>query len=539
VPVRSDWLLGRRSFLALWMGLGAPAAMPRRRRERPRHGGALKHIGLEPPTFDIHGPAFDSTQLMSSFTRRGLFKFVNGARYGPSDFTLIPDLAIKATRSRDGRVYTLALRPGVRWDQKAPVNGRLLVAADVKFSLERALRKSPHASLLGSVEAIEAPDPHTVRVHLRDPFAPFLHNLAEPWTAILPPEVEDTLGHQRSASSLVGCGPFALERYEPGVKAVFVRNPGYYQRGLPYLDEVEWIFLENPSTRLSLFRAGQLDIPFHDARVAPSDAAILTASDPPYPVVEWSRFGGRTLGMRADRPPFSDVRVRRAVSLAIDRKKWAARHLDGEGFEGEGPVPRAMRQWKLAPNELGEGARYLEHDPGLARQLLAEAGLANGLKVKCATWPGYGQDHMEALWLLVADLKGIGVDLVVMEQDYASYARSCSQGTYEDATWDSSPLFTEVDSYLYSLYRGGLVTNRSRVADPELDSLLEAQRRVAGPPRKRLIADIQRRAAAQVYYIHAPIPKSVASWTPRVRNYAPRNSLDRGAQLEVIWLDEP
>jgi len=513
--------------------------LPRRRTGRPRRGGVLKHIGIEPPTFDIHGPACDPIQLLSSFTRRGLFKFVSGAGHGPSDFTLVPDLALDATVSRDRRVYTVALRPGVRWEQKAPVNGRLLVAEDVKFSLERALTKSPHASLLGPVEAVEAPAPHTVRVHLRSPFTSFLHNLAEPWTAVLPPEVEDTLGPQRSARSLIGCGPFALARYEPGVKAVFVRNPGYYQRGLPYLDTVEWIFLENSATRLALFRAGQLDIPFYDARIAPSDAAILKASDPPYPVVPWNRLGVRTLAMRADRPPFSDVRVRRAVSLALDRRRWVARHLAGEGFEDEGPVPSSMPQWRLPSSQLGEGARYLEHDPELARQLLAEAGFPSGFKAKCATWPGHGADHMDALWLLVADLKGIGVDLAVMEQDYASYARSCTQGAYEDATWDSSPLFTEVDSYLYGLYRAGVVTNRSCVADPELDSLLDLQRAAPGPLRKRLIADVQRRAAAQVYYIHVPCPRSVASWTPWVKNYAPRNSLDRGAQLEVVWLTEP
>jgi ABC-type transport system substrate-binding protein len=499
----------------------------------------LKHVGIEPPTFDIHGPACVSIQLMSSFTRRGLFKFVSGARPGPSDFTLVPDLALGASVSRDRRVYTLALRHGVRWEQKAPLDGRLLVADDVKFSFERALARSPHASLLGPVEAVEAPDPHTVRVHLRSPFTPFLHNLAEPWTAIVPPEVEDALGHPRSAPSLIGCGPFVLERYEPGVKAVFVRNPGYYQRVLPYLDKVEWIFLENGSTRRSLFRAGQLDIPFYDARIAPSDASIVKASNPPYPVVPWNRLGARTLAMRADRPPFSDARVRRAVSLALDRRRWVAQHLAGEGFDDEGPVPSSMPQWRLPSSQLGEGARYLEHDPELARQLLAEAGFPNGLKAKCATWPGHGTDHMDALWLLVADLKRVGVHLVVMEQDYASYARSCTQGVYEDTTWDSSPLFTEVDSYLFSLYRAGVVTNRSRVADAELDSLLDLQRATTGPRRKRLIADVQRRAAALVYYIHAPVPRSVASWTPWVKNYAPRNSLDRGAQLEVVWLEEP
>ena len=533
--------VGRREFLSLVVGLGAPGLTSRRPgRGRPRRGGVLKHIGIEPPTFDIHGPACDPTQLVSSFTRRGLFKFVNGSRYGPSDFTLIPDLALNASLSGDGRVYTITLRRGVKWERRSPVNGRSLVAADVKYSLERALKRSPYASLLGPVDAVEAPATHTVRVHLRSPFAPFLHNLAEPWTAILAPEVEDKLGDLKSAASLIGCGPFVLERYEQGVKAVFARNPSYYQKGLPYLDKVEWIFFEDRATQLSLFRAGQLDIPFYDARIAPSDATALTGADPPYPVVRWDRLGNRTLSMRVDKPPFNDVRVRRALSLALDRGTWVARHLDGEGFEDDGPVPSPMRQWKLKASELGAGATYLEHDPSLARRLLTEAGFPNGLRAKCTTWPGHGPDHMEALQILVSEVKRVGIDLIVAAEDYESYARGIAQGKYGDVVWDSSPLFGEVDSYLYSLYRGGVPTNRSCVADASLDALLDAQRALtARPARKKVIDDIQRRAAAEVYYIHAPFPKSAASWSPWVKNYAPRNSLDRGAQLEVVWLDEP
>ncbi|HWM80167.1 MAG TPA: ABC transporter substrate-binding protein, partial [Methylomirabilota bacterium] len=140
---------------------------------RPRRGGSLKHIGVEPPTFDPQATVAYQTQLMSSFVRRTLFKFVNGASYGPSDFTLVPDLATRAAVSKDGRVYTITLRKGVRWEAKPPVNGRELVASDVKYSMERALRKSPYAHLLGRVEGIETPDPHTVRVTLAEAFAPF------------------------------------------------------------------------------------------------------------------------------------------------------------------------------------------------------------------------------------------------------------------------------------------------------------------------------------------------------------------------------
>jgi len=499
----------------------------------------LKHIGLEPPTFDIHGSVSYQTQLVSSFVRRTLFKFVNGAKYRPSDFTPVPDLALKADVSKDGRVYTIALRPGVRWESRAPVNGRELVAADVKYSMERALKKSGYANLLGRVEGIETPDTLTVRVHLADAFAPFLHNLAEPWNAILPHEVEEKMGDFKAAESLIGCGPFVLERYEPGVKAVFARNPTYYVKGLPYLDKVEWLFVKDRSTQLSLFRAGQVDIPFYDARIPRTDVASFKKSNPTYPVQFWDWLAVRTLAFRTDKAPFNDPRVRQAFSLAVDRKKWLAQYLEGQGWEDPGPVPAPMREWKLPMSELGEGAKWLQHNPALARKMLAEAGFPNGMKVKCTNWPGYGPEYVEELELLAFSLKQVGVELQIVNEEYGNYIRGSFLGKFDEATWGPSSLFTEVDGYLYNFFRTGQPNNRSHVADTQLDVMLDAQRRYTSrSSRKKIIDDIQRYAAERAYYLYTPYPKNVSSWTPWMKNYGCKNSFDRGAQLEVVWLDK-
>jgi peptide/nickel transport system substrate-binding protein len=530
----------RREFVKLGaaaaaaVAVGAPA---RAAAQSPRRGGVLKHIGLEPPTFDVHASVSYQTQLISSFVHRTLFKFVNGAKYGPSDFTVVPDLALKADVSQDGKTYALTLRRGVRWESRAPVNGRELVAADVKYSMQRALKMSGYASLLGRVEGIDTPDRYTVRVHLVDAFAPFLHNLAEPWNAILPHEVEDRMGDFKAAESLIGCGPFVLERYEPGVKAVFARNPGYYDPSLPYLDKVEWLFVKDRATQLSLFRAGQADMPFYDARIPRSEVGAFRRSNPTFPVVYWDWLANRTLALRTDKPPFSDVRVRRALSLAIDRKKWVAQYLEGQGYEDHGAVPAPMREWKLAATELGEGARYLAYDPAAARKLLAEAGFPHGLKVKCTNWPGYGPEYVEDLELLAFSLKGIGVELAIVNEEYGNYIRGSFLGKFDEASWGPSSVFTEVDGYLYNFYYTGQPNNRSHVSDTKLDVMLDAQRRyTARSSRKKVIDEIQRHVAERVYYVYTPYPKNVSSWSARVRNYAPKNSFDRGAQLEVVWL---
>jgi len=494
----------------------------------------LKVIGLEPPTFDPHGGSVPQTQLVSSFVRRTLFKFASGAGRGPSDFTLVPDLALTAEASRDGRVYTIALRRGVRWESRAPLKGRELVASDVKWSFERAIRKAA-PGLLGQVESIETPDAHTVRISLADACAPFLQSLAEPSSCIVPPEVEDRHGDLKAAESMLGCGPFVLERYEPGVKAVFARNPDYYAKGLPYLDRVEWLFVRDRATQLSLFRAGQVDLPSHDARIPRVEAAAFKKSNPAYPMVVWDGLGVRTLAFRTDKAPFSDARIRQAFSLAVDRKRWLAQYLDGQGWEDSGPVPAPMREWKLPPAALGDGARWLQHDPGLARRMLAEAGFANGMKVKCATWPWHGPENLEELELLSGGLRQIGVELQLVNDEHGNYER----GRFDDLAWGPSPLFTEVDGYLYNFFRSGAPGNRSRVADISLDVMLDAQRRYTSrSSRKTVIDDIQRHAAERAYYLYAPSSKSVSCWTPRIRNYGCKNSFDRGAQFEVVWLQQ-
>ncbi len=532
----------RRNFIRAGAAAAALTALPSAARAQtppPKRGGTLRMVGFEPPTFDIHSSVSFQTQLTSSFVHRSLFKFVNGSQYGASDFTLVPDIAEKAEVSMDGRTYTITLRKGIRWEKRAPTNGRELVAADVKYTWDRALKKSAFANLLGRIEGVETPDAYTVRVRLADAYAPFLHNLGEPWNAILPREVEDKLGDFKAAESMIGCGPFVLEKYEPGVKAIFARNPDYYEKGRPYLDRVEWLFVKDRATQLSLFRAGQVEMPYYDGRIPRSEVAAFKKSNPANPVQFWDWLAVRSLAFRTDKAPFSDVRVRRAFSLALDRKKWVAQYLEGHGYEDHGPVPAPMREWKLGGKDLGPGAQWLEHNPALAKKLLAEAGFPGGMKVKCTHTPFYGPEFVEDLELIAYSLKAIGVDMTLVNEEYGNYIRSSFLGKFDEVSWGPSSIFTEVDGYLYNFFRTGEPNNRSHVSDTKLDVMLDAQRRyIAKSSRKTAIDEIQRHVADQVYYVYTPYPKQVSSWSSRVRNFGMKNSFDKGAQLEVVWLDD-
>ena len=135
-------------------------------------------------------------------------------------------------------------------------------------------------------------------------------------------------------------------------------------------------------------------------------------------------------------------------------------------------------------------------------------------------------------------LKGIGVELQIVNEEYGNYIRGSFLGKFDEVSWGPSSLFTEVDGYLYNFYYTGQPNNRSHVSDTKLDVMLDAQRRYAAKSsRKKVIDDIQRHCAERVYYVFTPFPKNLSSWNPRVKNYSPKNSFDRGAQLQVVWLD--
>src|SRR4030095_12786199 len=163
-----------------------------------------------------------------------LVRFPNGPEQKhPADFTIVPDLAEKWTVSKDGTVYTFQLRKGVKFHNRPPVNGREVTAADVKYSIERFMAKSAFKARFEPVQSVDAVDNHTVRITLKEPYAPFLNHLATPtFTPILAREVEEKFKDFNHPDGVIGTGPFVLKSYERGVRLVFDRNPDYFMKGL-------------------------------------------------------------------------------------------------------------------------------------------------------------------------------------------------------------------------------------------------------------------------------------------------------------------
>src|SRR5882762_9810391 len=292
--------------------------------QTPKRGGVIRIAEREAPSLDPHLSISFLTHSYVSLSYSQLVRFPNGPEQkSPTDFSILPDLAEKWTVSKDGTLYTFHLRKGVHFHNKPPVNGRELVADDVKYSLERFMAKSGFRERLEPVQAIDVLDRSTVRVTLKEPYAPFLNHLANPsFCAILPREAETKFKDFNNPEAVIGTGPFVLKSYEKGVRVVFERNPDYFMKGLPYLDGAVIEITPDAAARVSLLRAGKAELPHIWGWLSPDEAKSVQKTNPELSVVRHQVIGQGFVYMRTDQAPFNDIKVRRAISLAIDRKAW-------------------------------------------------------------------------------------------------------------------------------------------------------------------------------------------------------------------------
>jgi peptide/nickel transport system substrate-binding protein len=378
---------------------------------QPKRGGILRVWGYDPPHFDPQLTINGKTQNTVSFVYSTLVQYKVGADVKPGTFTVEPHLA-ERWEQPDDTTYIFHLRQGVKWHNKPPVNGRELVAEDVKFTFDRFLTEPGNAAryVLEPVDRVEVVDRYTVKFLLKEPFVWLVNVLANPLSMwIIAPEVVEKYGDLKKAEHAIGTGPFLLERYEPNVKTVFKRNPDYFLPGQPYIDGVEWLVVDDASAGLAMYRTGQLDAgPWHWWAVRQQDLEALKKTHPHLMYQDFLSVVSHAIYMRTDQAPFNDVRVRRAVSHAIDRQGI----IDAVFIRGEltPAVSRGLPEWSPRIDELGAGAKYYQHDPKEARRLLAEAGFPKGLKTQLTVTTGLGRDLLDIAQLAQHYLKDVGIE---------------------------------------------------------------------------------------------------------------------------------
>jgi peptide/nickel transport system substrate-binding protein len=523
----STWPLHNPSVL--W---GAEAGQPKR-------GGVLRVRGYDPPHFDHHQTISFKTNTTLSFVHSTLVRYKVGPEIPPGTFTVEPHLA-ERWEQPDDTTYVFQLRQGVKWHNKPPLNGRELVAEDVKFTFDRFLAEPGNVIryMLEPVERIEVVDRYTVKFVLKEPFVWLVHMLANPVdTWIIAPEVVQQFGDLKKPESAIGTGPFTLERYEPNVKTVFKRNPDYFLKDQPSIDGVEWLVLEDESTGLAMYRAGQIDCgPWHWWAARQPDLEALQKSHPQLMYRDFLSNVTTAIYMRTDQAPFNDVRVRRAISQAIDRQGI----IEAVNIRGE-PTPAIARgaiEWSMPIDQLGAGAKYYQYDPKEAKRLLVEAGFPKGFKTQMNTTPGYGRDLIDAAQLVQGYLKDVGIEAELKLQEYGAYLATTFAGKYEGMAMAPMAIAWEPDSSPYGMYVPDQSRNSGHVDDPKITAMLKEQRRTKNlEARKKLIFEFQRYAAEQQYYVYTTSGMITGTWQPYVKNYAPNLTFDYGSRVASLWLD--
>jgi len=524
--------------LSTWSLPGAPALWGAEAGP-PKRGGLLRVRGYDPPHFDPHLTQNFKTHCTLSFVYSKLFRHKVGAGVQPGTFSVEPDLA-ERWDTPDDTTYVFHLRQGVKWHNKPPLNGRELVAEDVKYTFDRFLTEpgNPLRAVLEPVDRVEVVDRYTVQFLLKEPFVWLVHKLANPsgvW--IIAREAVEHYGDLKKPEAAIGTGPFLLERYEPNVKTVFKRNPDYFRQDQPYVDGVEWFVLEDESAGLAMYRTGQIDAgPWHGWAVRQQDLEALKQSHPHLVYQDFLDNVASAIYMRTDQPPFNDVRVRRAISHALDRQGI----INAVALRGEPTpaIPRGLVEWSLPIDQLGPGAKYYQHDPQEARRLLAEAGFPNGLKAPLNTTGGYGRDVLDAVQLVQQSLKAVGIEVELKLQEFGAYAATTRVGKFEGLAYAPFTIAWEPDGALYNTYAPDQSLNAGHINDPKITAMLKEQRRTQDlEARKQILVELQRYMAEQQYYVYTNSVMVTASWQPYVKNYAHNSTFDYGSRAAALWLE--
>jgi peptide/nickel transport system substrate-binding protein len=549
--ISDDRSITRRDLLRTGAGVLAGAAMTPHlgtgpvQAQTPKRGGVLRlTFQVDPLGFDPHQTISFATMVPLSFVYSRLVKVKAGPSVKPMTYPIEPDLAESWTQPND-TTYVFKLKKGVRWHPKPPVNGRELTADDVKYTYDRFLtiKGNGNRPVLESIEKIDALDKHTVKFTLSEPNVWFLDLLASTSTWIIARECVEKFGDLKKVESVVGTGPWMLERWEPNVKLVYVRNPHYFVSGLPYADGVEVIIDKDPASRLAAWLSGKTDFgPEYQQCVRWLDFPLAKQRKPGLQTAEYTWFTSGAIGWKLANPPFGDIRVRRALLRAINVAEIYEALAFSQGNWTPNPVvPAAQAEWSIPIDQLGpEGRKLYEPSTADARRLLAEAGYPSGFKtVLEVPGTGYGPDFMDSAQIIVKNWKAAGIDAQMQLKEYGAFISSTIYGKFDHMFYGLRGAWTDPEAYFYRPYMPGQPLNVMGVNDPKLTEMIKLQRRTSDvAKRKQIVFDIQRYLAEQALFGANGSIRVISAWDAHIRNFMPNNGFDFGGRMMAVWMDK-
>jgi ABC-type transport system substrate-binding protein len=450
------------------------------------------------------------------------------------DEVLIVGDAAERWEQADDRTYLFKIRPGLKFQNVAPLNGRALVAEDIRYSFERQKALGVTASFLPRFDKVEVVDPQTLRITLPAPDADFLIALADVRNVIIGKEAVDLKGDLKEGPT-VGSGAWLLESYTKDSVARLKKNPDWYVKGVPYVDALEFLRLTDNATRAGAFRAQEVATSFGMGR---ADLENLKKTNPQLTITTSKRIGnGLTLGVNETRPPFTDPRARRALALALDVKQIQDTAFSGDGWNYTTLALPGL-DWNLPDEEYT--SKWFKRDVNGAKQMLAAAGAPSPFELEIVhlnldpTWDAAAE-------LALAQLKEAGVNARLKIVDLPTW-NAFQSGQSEVLAYHGPPQpQSTVTADLRIRFRTGGSRNPSKISDPKLDAMIDQQSTMVRDPdaRKKLIMDIQRYLMEQGHLI--PVWGSVTvggrwGWLQDFRDQGqPSNDPE---PFNYLWLDK-
>lgn len=481
---------GNAMFIRIAFTLGLALCAPlTARAQQPQHGGVLTVIHWPEPT--VLNSAINSgfaAAFISSKIHEGLVEY---DRQGKPQ----PQLAESWTTSPDGLSVTFNLRKGVKWH-----DGSDFTAEDVKFSVEVWKRYHSRGRLIyANVTRIDTPDPHTIILRLSDPAPALMSSLNSFTSPVMSRRAYEGTDIPTSPANLkpIGTGPWKFSEWQRGSHIILDRNPGYWQAGKPYPDRMVVRYPPDAASRSAVIETGEAQLGAQTP-VALSDIKRLTGMANISATTDGYEYFAPivTMQFHNGKPPFNDIRVRKAVAHAINREQVIRNAWFGLGKVATGPVSSKSQYY------TGDVEKH-PYDPKKAEELLEAAGYrrdASGVRLKLTYEVSpLGSEYLRLGEMLKQQLARVGIQIELHTQDNASSSRRLY--TDYDFIFFTAYVGTYADPQLAvywskNIIKGVPFSNASHYSNPEMDRLLEAVQ-VENDSQKRMAQfhDIQKIAA--------------------------------------------
>ena len=521
-------LLTAVTLVGLWAAL--PLAMAQ---EQPRRGGILRvALAADPPSLDAHQEqTFAVTQPMSAV-------YNNLLVLDPHNFPkVIGDVAKSWKASGDHLTYTFTLHEGIKFHDRSE-----LTAADVKASWDKVVFPSagvisPRRGNYQMIKSIEAPDRSTVVFRLHHPSPPFLTHIAHPANFIYPKKYLDTDPHYFKTRA-VGSGPFKLKNYVRGSYVEMERNPDYWKKGLPYLDGLTYFIITDTSARTTALRSSRVDTELRF--LPPVDVhAIKQQLGDKIVAAKIQSIGNFGVTVNAGKKPFDDERVRKALTLAIDRYDAVKTLSSITNLELVGDLMHPDSQWSLSQAELEKLPGFgRDHAANLreAKRLLAEAGFPNGFKT-VLTNRNIKMPYIDLAVYTISSWKKIGVEAEHKVEETATWSQSRLNRDFELMVDPYGSTTVGDPDEMLDKFVTGQPENWGRMSDPVVDDLFALQSKEMNEAKRiQLVKQMSRRVLEKAWRIHGLWTTRLEVRTARLRNYEPMPSHWNNRRFEDAWL---